>query len=38
MKPKTFTAPILLIGIINAGEHSLIKNNNTAMYNSAMKH
>lgn len=37
MKPKTFTAPILLIGIINAGERSLIKNNNTAMYNSAMK-
>lgn len=38
MLPKTFTAPILLIGIINAGERSLIKNNNTAMYNSAMKH
>lgn len=31
MKPKTFTAPILLIGIINAEERSLIKNNNTTM-------
>lgn len=30
---QTFTAPILLIGIISsdAGESSLIKNNNTAM-------
>lgn len=35
---QDFYCPILLIGIINAGERSLIKNNNTAMYNSAMKH